>query len=380
MKILYIINKMENLAGTERILSCKMNYLSGKTSHDIYLTTYEQNNNPLSFQLNSKIIYIPINAPIPQRSKLSFFRWVIAYYNTRKQFRYQFGKLLSNIHPDIVISTVYSYEIIDLIIKVSYNRNIKTIFESHIKGDTVSMAKYQYNQILFRLFTFWDYHIMKSLKKCNCIVALTKEDASYWDKYAKRVEVIPNILTISPIRVKDYNSKRVIAAGRYSHQKGFDLLLEAWHLINEKFADWQLYVFGNGERTNYQKIVDKYQMGSNVHLLPATKDIVEEYSNSSIFIMSSRFEGFGLVLAEAMICGLPCISFDCPYGPREIIRDGEDGFLVENGNTEALALAMEHLMSDIDLRRRMGKKAEFNISRYNPDTIMKRWELLFKDL
>ena len=176
---------MENFAGIERILSCKMNYLSEKTNHDIYLTTYEQYNNPLSFQLNSKIIYIPINSPIPQRSKLSFFRWVIAYFHTRKQFQYQFEKLLSNIHPDIVISTVYSYEIIDIIITVSNNKNIKTIFESHIKGDTVSMAKYQYNQILFRLFTFWDYHIMKSLKNCNCIVTLTKEDASYWKKYAK---------------------------------------------------------------------------------------------------------------------------------------------------------------------------------------------------
>ena len=377
MKILYIINKMKDLAGIERILSCKMNYLSENTDHSIFLATYEQQDSPLSFQLHSNIIYIPMDSPIPQRSKFSFVRWLIAYFYTRILFQRQFNNLLNSIHPDIVISTVYSYEILDLIINVSHKKGIKTILESHVKGDTISLAKYQYNRILFKLFTMWDHRIMKSLKNCNCIVSLTKEDASYWDIYTKNVKIIPNILTISPKRVNNYSNKRVIAAGRFSHQKGFDLLLEAWHLINKKHTDWNLYIFGNGDRLPYQTIVNQYKMNFNVHLLPATDDIVEEYSKSSIFVMSSRFEGFGLVLAEAMSCGLPCISFDCPYGPRDIITDREDGILVENGNVELLAQQLELLMSKPSLRQNMGLKAAKNIARYKPESIMNQWESLF---
>lgn len=368
---------MKDLAGIERILSCKMNYLSENTDHSIFLATYEQQDSPLSFELHSNIIYIPMDSPIPQRSKFSFVRWLIAYFYTRILFQRQFNNLLNSIHPDIVISTVYSYEILDLIINVSHKKGIKTILESHVKGDTISLAKYQYNRILFKLFTMWDHRIMKSLKNCNCIVSLTKEDASYWDIYTKNVKIIPNILTISPKRVNNYSNKRVIAAGRFSHQKGFDLLLEAWHLINKKHTDWNLYIFGNGDRLPYQTIVNQYKMNFNVHLLPATDDIVEEYSKSSIFVMSSRFEGFGLVLAEAMSCGLPCISFDCPYGPRDIITDREDGILVENGNVELLAQQLELLMSKPSLRQNMGLKAAKNIARYKPESIMNQWESLF---
>ena len=121
-------------------------------------------------------------------------------------------------------------------------------------------------------------------------------------------------------------------------------------------------------------------MNSNVHLMPATKNIVEEFSKSSIFVLSSRFEGFGLVLAEAMSCGLPCISFDCPYGPRDIITNEEDGILVENGNIMALAKALKRLMADENLRQSMGEKAIINVARYDSSNIMNRWEELFSSL
>ncbi len=380
MKILYIIDKMKNLAGIERILTCKMNYLSVNTNHQIYLTTYEQQASPLSFSINKNVTYIPLDAPMPQRRGSTVFGWLNAYLKTRRLFKHQFKELLHEIHPDIVISTVYSYQVLDIIIKTSHHEKIKTIMESHIKGETVTMAKYQSNSLLYRLFTYWDHHIMRSLRQCNCVVTLTKGDTPYWKIYAPRVEVIPNMITITPKKVKDYHAKRIIAAGRYAHQKGYDMLLESWHLINKDFADWHLYIFGNEDRTPYQQIVDKYAMNSNVHLFPATPDIVDEFSKSSIYVMSSRFEGFPLVLGEAMSCGLPCISFDCSYGPNEIITDKEDGILVECDNVRELANQMRNLMSDVQLRQSMGEKAYKNIARYQPDTIMKQWINLFKNI
>jgi glycosyltransferase involved in cell wall biosynthesis len=381
MKILFVIDKMNNYAGIERILSCKMNYISEQTSHQVFLTTNEQQSQALPFKLNREITYKPINVPMPQRDETTFLLWLKAYLHARYVYKQQFNMLLREIRPDIVVCTVYSYQVLDIIINSSHHSGIKTIMESHTKGETVIMAhKFKYNQLLFRLFTLWDNKIMKSLKKCDCVVTLTKHDIPFWQKHAHRIEVIPNMLTITPKQVSDYGTKRVISAGRYMSEKGFDRLLRVWHLIKEDFKDWQLYIFGNGNRVPYQKIADQLDLGESVHLMPATDDIAEEFSKSSIYIMSSRYEGFGLVLAEAMSCGLPCVSFDCPYGPREIISDGEDGFLAEDGNIEDMAQKMRKLMSDAELRKTMGTKALHNIVRYEPETIMAQWIKLFQNI
>jgi len=380
MKILYVINKMTNLAGIERILTCKMNYLSERPDFLVFLVTYEQQEMALSFRLNDRITYLPIDAPIPQRKGFTLLGWIKSYFSARKVFRHQFGSLIGDARPDIVICTGYAFSVLDIIINASSHIGAKTIIESHVKSDTVSMKKYVYNHTLVWVFSLWDNYIMRSIKDVSCVVTLTNEDKESWTQYAQRVEVIPNILTITPKKVMDYHTKRIIAAGRYVHQKGFDLLLKAWHLVDKKYSDWHLYIFGNENREPYQRIVDKYDMNGNVHLMPATNNIVEEFSKSSIFVLSSRFEGFGLVLAEAMSCGLPCISFDCPYGPRDIITNEEDGILVENGNIEALAKAMERLMADDNLRQSMGDKAINNVVRYEPRTIMNQWEQLFHSL
>ena len=371
---------MVNLAGIERILTCKMNYLSEKPDYSVFLITYEQPNQALSFQINNRITYQPINAPIPLREEMTLFGWLKAYLSARKVFKHQFHNVIRNIRPDIVICTGYAFPVLDLIIDNSRQINAKIIMESHVKGDTVSMRKYIFNHTLAILFSLWDHYILKKIKKVDCVVTLTQEDKDFWKTYAKRIEVIPNILTITPQKVIDYRTKRIIAAGRYVHQKGFDMLLEAWNIINKNVSDWHLYIFGNENRERYQKIVDKYKMNNNTHLMGATKDIAEEFSKSSIFVLSSRFEGFGLVLAEAMSCGLPCVSFDCPYGPRDIITDREDGILVENGNVEALSKAIELLMADEDLRKSMGEKALINVARYYSKNIMTRWEDLFSSI
>ena len=381
MKILFIIDKMHNFAGIERILSCKMNYLSEQTPYQILFTTYEQQSQKLPFQLNCNISYKPINVNIPQRNRLSFLRWFLSYFLSRRQFKRQYKVLVKENRPDIVVCTAYSYQVFDIIINTNHHLGIKTIMESHTKGETVTMAyKFKYNHRLYSLFSLWDYHIMKSLKHCQYVVTLTKQDLAFWESYTQHIEVIPNMLTIKPKRVVDYGAKRIISAGRYMSEKGFDRLLEAWYLINNLFNDWHLYIFGDGDRAPYQKIAGNYKIDNSVHLMPATDDIAEEFSKSSIYVMSSRYEGFGLVLAEAMSCGLPCISFDCPYGPRDIITDGEDGILVENGNIEALSKAIERLMIDESLRQSMGEKAIINVARYNSSIIMNLWEELFSSL
>ena len=381
MKLLFIIDKMINYAGIERILSCKMNYIAEQTPHCVFLTTYDQQSKDLPFQLNENISYNPIHVPIPLRNKMCFFSWLKAYIQARSQFMCQFKALLNNIRPDIVICTVYSFQVLDIIINVCHKQGVKIIMESHTKGETVMMAnKFYYNRYLHKLILLWDHHIMKSLHHCTCVVTLTRQDVPFWQRYTQRIEVIPNMLTITPKMVLDYGAKRVISAGRYMSEKGFDRLLKAWDLIIKKQRDWELYIFGNGDTKPYQEIANQLHLGESVHFMPATENIAEEFAKSSIYIMSSRYEGFGLVLAEAMSCGLPCVSFDCPYGPREIITDGEDGLLAEDGIIEELAKKLEQLMSNEELRIKMGAKAIQNISRYKPDRIMVQWINLFNSI
>jgi len=372
---------MQDYAGIERILTCKMNYITTQTTHQVFLTTYEQQCKPLSFSLNKQIAYHPLDVPIPLREESSFLTWLKDYLHTRNIFKHHFKELLATIQPNIVVCTIYSYPVLDIIINASYVQRIKTIMESHTQGKTIKMCnKFRYNKILFYLFSLWDMHILKSLRNCNCVVTLTEQDIPFWEPFSRRTIMIPNMLTIQPKRVKNYAVKRIISAGRYMSEKGFDRLLEAWHHISSEFHDWQLFIFGNGDRHVYQAIVDKFEMNDRVHLMPATTDIAAEFSKSSIYVMSSRYEGFGLVLAEAMICGLPCIAFDCPYGPREIIKDGEDGFLVKDGNIPELTQKIEFLMSQEQLRQIMGEQAILNITRYQPESIMPRWFQLYKSL
>lgn len=381
MRILYVLDKMHHLAGMERIFTVKMNYIADNTQHEVYFTTYEQKNIPIPFPLSEKIVYKPIIAPIAGRESLTFFPWILAYIDTRKVFKKQFDILLDFIAPDVVICTTYSFTVLDLILLQSGQRGIKTIIESHVKGTTVLLSnKYKYSRFLYPIIKLWDNAVLHTLKKGTCIVTLTKADAVYWSQYNSRIEIIPNVVTIKPVIVSDYKAKKVISVGRYSYQKGFDMLIKAWYLIVGQYPDWKLYIYGNGDRTSFQSLVEHLELQDSVFCMPAVEDIASVYSKCSIYVMSSRYEGFGLVLTEAMSCGLPCISFDCPYGPSEIIDDGEDGYLVERNNIHSLAAKMDDLMKDSEKRKIMGTRARQNVGRYNKENIMGRWIVLLETL
>jgi glycosyltransferase involved in cell wall biosynthesis len=170
-----------------------------------------------------------------------------------------------------------------------------------------------------------------------------------------------------------------VTIARYSHEKGIDLLLKAWFIIEKQISDWRLDVFGDGDRTPYEQLIDELKINRKSCLLHGrTDDVEKEYCNSSIFVLSSRFEGFGMVLTEAMACGLPVVSFACPCGPKDIVRDGEDGFLVANGNVDDLAQQLMKLMADDNLRTAFAHRAYQNVQRFNMEHIALRWKSLFE--
>ena len=172
----------------------------------------------------------------------------------------------------------------------------------------------------------------------------------------------------------------MISAGRLTSQKGFERLISVWKEVNKRYPDWSLAIYGTGEDEEaLRDQIKEAQLESVITINPPTPEIYTKMQESSIFVFPSRYEGFGLVLIEAMINGLPCISFDCPYGPSEIIKSGNDGFLIPNGNIQAMADKICFLIENENVRKEMGEKARKSVMRYTPENIMLLWNNLFNE-
>jgi glycosyltransferase involved in cell wall biosynthesis len=221
--------------------------------------------------------------------------------------------------------------------------------------------------------------------RLDAMVTLTEGDA---DDYREllgpvgRVSSIPNAVPpVGGVRAAhDPETKVVVAAGRLTRQKGFGRLIAAWAIVARKHPDWKLDIFGAGDQESLQARIDKRQLTDVVTLRGFTSDPYSHFAGSAIYAMSSRSEGFPMVLLEAMGCGLPLVSFDCPTGPADIIEDGRNGLLVPDGDIKALGAALNRLIEDPALRRQMGAAGVEMAKQYEPDQVAARWERLFEDL
>jgi len=363
----------------ERVLTDKMNYLSERLGYDVYLITYEQDKNPFSYELSPRVIHKDLDVLLYTKSRYPFPQRLLVYQRMRKLLKNRLYEEVDRINPDIIVATNYSFPIIDIIANVPGRS--KRILETHVTKDAVLKNGDFEDYSFFKIAAYlYDWYMLRQIKKFDVLVTLTEQDKKKWQNIIRTV-TIPNVLTHFPTETAGLANKCLISVGRYDGQKGYDFLIRAWSMVVAKHSDWQMHVYGSGPLKNFlMKMIEEYGVASSFILNPPTLEIYDKYLEHSIYVMSSRFEGFGLVLIEAMSCGLPCISFDCPSGPSEIISDGEDGILVENGNIEKLSEAICRLIENEEERKQMGVKARKNSLRYSKDLIMGDWDALFKDL
>lgn len=224
---------------------------------------------------------------------------------------------------------------------------------------------------------------MYVLNRVSCnfdvVVSLNNRDADDWSKKMRSI-VIPNIVHLNNTgRYSKLDSKRVIFVGRYNFQKGIPDLFKVWKLVFKQHPDWNLDLYGDGD-DQIIPFSDCERLSMNIHVHKPNTDILERYIESSILVVTSLYEPFGLVMPEAMSCGLPVVAFDCPSGPANIITDGVDGFLVKDRNIGMFADKLCRLIDSYDLRASMGRAAICSSQKYSAANIMGVWLDLFNEL
>lgn len=370
MRILYVTDALAVWGGIERVLSDKMNNLVREYKYEVYVVTADQGSHPIPFPLDERIHVKDLGIRFHQQYRYHGIQRIMKYRELERLFRNRLKSFILGIKPDLISCIRDGYASAVL----SMNLSIPVIFESHAMYRDVV---FENSTLMHRFITYWKRRKLRNLDR---LVALTQGDADDWHQVCKNVCVIPNVVHLNESgNYSHCNAKKAIFAGRFDVQKDFGTLLKIWALVQQRHPEWNLNVYGNGElKPIFEELVAERKLNVIIH--PAVPDVMDRYKESSMLLMSSLYEPFGLVLVEAMSCGVPVVAFDCPYGPGDIITDGMDGFLVEDRNIEGFANRVCQLMEDEHLRQRMGKAAILSAQRYNAETIMPQWERLFTHL
>ncbi|MBF0598345.1 glycosyltransferase family 4 protein [Faecalibacter rhinopitheci] len=355
MKLLYVTNGINGAGGLERVLSVKASYLAEHYNYDVtILVLNDAHLNPF-YEFSPKIKFISIEI---SSSTLQYI----------ESYKKGIQDAANVIQPDVI--SVCDDGLKGFFLPRIIQTNAKWIYERH--------ASLELNRQKGWLGKLQVRFMRKFSVSFDAFVVLTKSNVKEWK--GNNIKVIPNPLSFGSDQKNPLDQKRIIAVGSHSYNKGYDTLLAIWKNIENKFPDWQLDIYGKLDaNTTYLKLANDLGL-SNVKFHAPYNPIQEKFETSSLMVLPSRSEGFGMVLIEAMACGVPCISFDCPAGPRDIITNKVDGFLVPNQNSKAFQQAIVELIENEKLRIEMGTIAQRSATRFSLESIAQQWDNLFKSL
>tara|TARA_R110000787_G_scaffold58025_12_gene132260 strand:- start:5002 stop:6069 length:1068 start_codon:yes stop_codon:yes gene_type:complete len=349
LKVLILGGNFNNTGGTERVGSMLANGLS-KVGYEIVLASISCGDKP----------FFPLNKEID----------VISLFDTEGRAIYRTPNIINRIRKLI------KEENIDALIVVETMSVLFTLPATlGLPVKHICWEHFNFNNDLGKS----GRRIARQLaaRCCDSVVTLTERDKEYWLKGTQNKNQVTAIANPCPFPVQDYvkeeNTKIVLAVGRLTYQKGFDLLLRAWLKVNKTMPDWELKIVGEGEdRNKLTQFIVKHKIGNSVELVGNTNNISEYYKRAEIFCLSSRFEGFPMVLLETLAFGLPVVSFDCDTGPAEVLED-TGSILVPQSDINQLANSLIIMMKDEEKRKGIRLKSKEKAENYQPKRIINQW-------
>lgn len=343
--------------GAERVLSIITDRWA-KAGREIWVISFDSPEDPIFHKFSSDVhlVRLGIGKNIGGKN-IGRFGGILTIFRRI----YKLREALNALNPELVVSFLTKINVITLL-SVLGTRHRVVISERN-------------NPIAQHAHPLWNWMLRNLTWRADAIVMQTRASLACLDRTARiRARVIPNPIVLA--EVPPNTGALVLAAvGRLTHQKGFDLLLEAFATVGPLHPNWKLFIWGDGEEADeLRSTIRKMNLGDQVKLCGTSHSPEEWVGSASAFVLPSRYEGFGNVLAEAMAGGLPVVAYDCEFGPREIVQDGVNGLLVPAEDITALADALNQIMGNGALRSRLGNAARAVAQRYDPDAIVDQWE------
>lgn len=382
MKIVYCIPSVYNSGGMERVLSTKANYLADVLGWEVSVVTSCEKGREPFYPFSKKIKFYDLGIDYESLCSLPIYKRIYGRLKAKREHKRKLTELLMELRPDVTVS-MFTHEMSFL---PFINDGSKKLLELHFSKNFRKLDAKSNNQPLWAktINAFLDYSDRQYINDYDRFVVLTQKDADDWGSKIRNIVVIPNPVSFEPHEQTKSEAKRALAIGRICAQKGFDTLIDIWAALPpDKKRLWHLDIVGSGPDESILRNKIKYHgLEDNVSIIPPTQSVESQLKSHSVFCFTSRYEGFGLALLEAMSYGLSVVSYDCPCGPSDIITDGENGLLVSEQDavkpfTEKLAL----LMDNEQLRGALGRNAAETVaSIYSVNIIMREWRQLFENL
>ena len=352
MKILYLVEDFSENGGVERIVSQKASILSTEYGHDITIMSVYRDARPILYPIDKSVRMVRLDVPFADKKHGSAVT-LISRVKTLLLAARRMNRAVQEIRPDIIFFTT---TLGALLLPLCRTKAVR-IYESH----------------LARRFTPYRQLLRFMERRADLVVCLTEGDAGEY-RHARNVIVIPNFIHKPAKTVVDYNRKRAVAVGRLERQKGFDILISMWSSIAKEHPDWRLDIYGEGsEHEALQRQIDSLRLGSHIRLMGRSNDMPGVYPEYSLHLMPSRYEGQPITLIEAQATGLPSVVFNFKYGADDVIKDGANGIIVDEGDTDSFIQAMTDMMNSASMRREYGESARIMAHAYFKENIIGEW-------
>ncbi|MGL5937576.1 MAG: glycosyltransferase family 4 protein [Phocaeicola sp.] len=374
-KIVYFMDNLAQKGGIEKVLSTKASYFAEELDYEIHIVLFQSKDLALAYEYSDKILFHFLESPFIQGRSYPIISQLLAIHRAKKYYT----KVISAINPDIIIGLGLGMG--DYIFpSIAHKLNIPIVREFHYSTIATKKTIDLYPTVMSRFRQHLIFRRMfNSFKTYDHLVLLTKQDLDE-GKYKTPCTIIPNVLNSTDYKITSTcDSKRVVSVGSMRNPiKRFDKQIRLWKKINELHPEWKLDIYGDGpERNKLQILINDLGLSESITLHGNVNNISDKYLESSIFTFTSDGEGLPMVIMEAMSCGLPVIAYACSCGPKDAIRDGIDGYVVEMDNERSFVNKLSELIVDDNKRKKMGLSASNRAAEYSIENVIPQWSAFF---